>query len=44
MDVANSKLVFSVTHAMVSETEGKFKVYEGNVSSKTEMDFIDDDF
>lgn len=41
VDGSHSKLGFSVTHAMVSETEGKFKVYEGNVSSKTEMDFTD---
>lgn len=41
VDAAHSKLGFSVTHMMVSETEGKFKVYEGKVSSKTDMDFTD---
>jgi len=39
VDVSHSKLGFSVTHMMVSETEGKFKIYEGKVSSKTESDF-----
>lgn len=41
VDNSHSKLGFSVTHMMVSETEGKFKVYEGTASSKTEMDFTD---
>jgi polyisoprenoid-binding protein YceI len=41
VDASHSKLGFSVTHAMVSEVEGKFKVYEGNVSSKSDMDFTD---
>lgn len=41
IDAGHSKVGFSVVHAMVSETEGKFKVYEGKVSSKTEMDFTD---
>ena len=41
VDGSHSKLGFSVTHMMVSETEGKFKVYEGSASSKTEMDFTD---
>lgn len=41
VDGSHSKLGFSVTHLMVSETEGKFKVYEGTVSSKSEMDFTD---
>lgn len=41
VDASHSKLGFSVTHMMVSETEGKFKVYSGQVSSKTEMDFTD---
>jgi polyisoprenoid-binding protein YceI len=39
VDASHSKLGFSVTHMMVTETEGKFKVYEGKVSSKTETDF-----
>lgn len=43
VDNSHSKLGFSVTHAMVSETEGKFKVFDGTASSKTEMDFTDAD-
>lgn len=41
VDGSHSKLGFSVTHLMVSETEGKFKVYEGTVASKSETDFTD---
>lgn len=41
VDAAHSKLGFSVTHMMVSETEGKFKIYDGKVSSKSDMDFTD---
>lgn len=41
VDNSHSKLGFSVTHMMVSETEGKFKVYEGTADSKTETDFTD---
>lgn len=41
IDASHSKLGFSVTHLMVSETEGKFKIYEGSVASKSEMDFTD---
>ena len=41
LDNSHSKLGFSVTHMMVSEVEGKFKIYEGQVSSKSEMDFTD---
>jgi len=41
VDASHSKLGFKVTHLMVSETEGKFKVYEGTVNSKTENDFTD---
>jgi len=33
VDASHSKLGFAVTHMMVSETEGKFKIYEGKVSS-----------
>ncbi len=39
VDASHSKLGFSVVHAMVSETEGKFKVFDGTAESKTEMDF-----
>ncbi|PBQ34085.1 hypothetical protein CNR22_20655 [Sphingobacteriaceae bacterium] len=41
VDASHSKLGFSVTHMMVSETEGKFKVFDGTASSKSEMDFTD---
>lgn len=41
IDASHSKLGFAVTHMMVSETEGKFKIYEGKVSSKTDLDFTD---
>ena len=41
VDASHSKLGFSVTHMMVSETEGKFKIYEGKVSSKSDIDFTD---
>ena len=42
VDASHSKLGFAVTHMMVSETEGKFKVYEGKVSSlKADADFTD---
>lgn len=41
VDGSHSKLGFSVTHLMVSETEGKFKVYEGTVASKSDLDFTD---
>lgn len=39
VDNSHSKLGFSVVHAMVSETEGKFKVFDGTCTSKSEMDF-----
>ncbi|MCD6020113.1 MAG: hypothetical protein K0S53_3234 [Bacteroidetes bacterium] len=40
VDASHSKLGFAVTHMMVSETEGKFKVYEGKVTSeKADTDF-----
>ena len=42
VDGSHSKLGFAVTHMMVSETEGKFKIYEGKVSSvKADADFTD---
>jgi polyisoprenoid-binding protein YceI len=42
VDASHSKLGFAVTHMMVSETEGKFKIYEGKVSSvKPDADFTD---
>jgi len=39
VDNSHTKLGFSVTHMMVAETEGKFKVFDGTASSKTDMDF-----
>lgn len=41
IDASHSKLGFAVTHMMVSETEGKFKMYKGTVSSKGDIDFTD---
>ncbi len=42
VDASHSKLGFAVTHMMVSETEGKFKIYEGKVTSvKAGTDFTD---
>ena len=41
VDGSHSKLGFAVTHMMVSETEGRFKVYDGKISSKSETDFTD---
>lgn len=43
VDASHSKLGFSVTHMMVAETEGKFKVFDGTATSKTEMDFTNAD-
>src|ERR1043165_5550208 len=43
VDASHSKLRFSVVHMMVSETEGKFKVFDGKAVSKTDMDFTDAD-
>lgn len=39
VDASHSKVSFSVVHALVAETEGRFKVYDGQVSSKSETDF-----
>ena len=41
LDASHSKMSFSVVHAMVSETEGRFKMFDGTVSSKSDMDFTD---
>lgn len=41
IDGSHSKVGFSVVHMMVAETEGKFRIYEGNVESKSETDFND---
>ncbi len=39
IDNSHSKVNFAVTHMMISETEGNFKIYNGEVSSKSETDF-----
>lgn len=39
VDGAHSKIGFSVVHMMVSETEGKFRIFDGTVESKSELDF-----
>lgn len=39
VDASHSKLRFSVVHMMVAETEGSFKVFGGQVQSKTDLDF-----
>jgi polyisoprenoid-binding protein YceI len=41
IDNSHSKMGFMVTHLMVTETEGKFKIYEGSVQSKSDLDFTD---
>ncbi len=41
VDAAHSKLGFKVTHMMVSEVEGRFKIYDGKVLAKTDADFVD---
>lgn len=41
IDNAHSRVGFAVTHMMISETEGYFKVYGGEVVSQSEMDFTD---
>ena len=43
VDASHSKLRFSVTHMMVSETEGKFKVFDGSAKSRTDLDFTNAD-
>jgi polyisoprenoid-binding protein YceI len=43
LDASHSKLRFSVTHMMVAETEGKFKVFDGTAKSTTDLDFTDAD-
>jgi polyisoprenoid-binding protein YceI len=35
-DKSHSSLKFSVTHMMMSEVEGKFKVYDGKVTSNND--------
>lgn len=41
LDKSHTKLGFSVSHLMISETEGSFKKYDANISSKSETDFTD---
>jgi polyisoprenoid-binding protein YceI len=40
IDKSHSAIKFSVQHMMVAETDGKFKLYDGNVNAKGE-DFTD---
>lgn len=40
IDKSHSKVTFSVTHLMISEVEGKFKIYNGSVQASKE-DFSD---
>lgn len=40
VDASHSSVKFSVSHLVVSETEGTFKVYDANISS-TKEDFTD---
>lgn len=39
MDNSHSKVGFAVTHMMISEVEGTFKMYSGEVISHSETDF-----
>ncbi|MGE0566647.1 MAG: YceI family protein [Bacteroidia bacterium] len=39
IDNSHTKIGFSVAHLMVSETEGKFNKYEGEVVSNADLDF-----
>lgn len=41
VDPSHSKMGFSVVHMMVSEVDGRFKVYDGTITSKSETDFTD---
>lgn len=40
-DNSHSKIGFAVTHLTVSEVEGRLKVYDGKVVSKSDKDFTD---
>jgi polyisoprenoid-binding protein YceI len=39
VDASHSKLGFSVSHMMVSEVDGNFKIFQGEVKANSEMDF-----
>ncbi|MFZ9660455.1 MAG: YceI family protein [Chitinophagaceae bacterium] len=41
VDKVHSAVKFSVSHMMVAETEGSFKVFDGSVDSKKDDDFTD---
>lgn len=41
IDNSHSKVGFTVTHMMISEVDGYFKMYGGEVTSKSETDFTD---
>lgn len=40
-DNSHSKIGFSITHLAVSDVEGRLKVYDGKVVSKSDKDFTD---
>lgn len=41
IDNSHAKVGFTVTHMMISEVDGYFKIYGGEVTSKSETDFTD---
>lgn len=41
IDASHSKIGFEVTHLTVSEVEGRLKIYDGKISSKSDKDFTD---
>ena len=41
LDKAHSGIKFAITHLVVSEVEGNFKLYEGTIETKTATDFSD---
>ncbi|MBS1637072.1 MAG: YceI family protein [Bacteroidetes bacterium] len=41
IDGSHSKIGFDVTHLTVSEVEGRLKIYDGKIVSKSDKDFTD---
>ena len=41
LDKSHSSVKFSVEHLVISEVEGNFKMFDGNLESKTANDFTD---
>lgn len=41
LDKAHSGIKFAITHLVISEVEGNFKLYEGAIETKTATDFSD---